>query len=170
MDGVVCSKPFGVRGPSLRSTRDGSHYGITLSKLSGTKQPYEVEPRRVPTPGPLGPACPLSWEMLDVAPQKPLRADEPVTQNDELGLRGVTASNQTGAAGIETRVRLVWPGCLPRRLQLVFTRSSGRNSLFARCPIVLVQSRSDSFGFDVQSPVTGPGANPAERGPTSAAA
>ena len=23
--------------------------------------------------------------MLDVAPQKPLRADEPVTQNDELG-------------------------------------------------------------------------------------
>jgi len=47
--------------------------------------------------------------MLDVAPQKPLRADEPVTQNDELGLRRVTASNQTGAAGIETRVRF-WNG------------------------------------------------------------
>jgi hypothetical protein len=47
--------------------------------------------------------------MLDVAPQKPLRADEPVTQNDELGLRGVTASNPAGAAGIETRVRC-WGG------------------------------------------------------------
>ena len=46
-----------------------------------------------------------SREMLDVAPQKPLRADEPVTQNDELGLRRVTASNPAGAAGIETRVR-----------------------------------------------------------------
>jgi hypothetical protein len=30
----------------------------------------------------------LSGEMLDLAPQKPLRADEPVTQNDELGPRG----------------------------------------------------------------------------------
>ena len=51
----------------------------------------------------------LSREMLDVAPQKPLRADEPVTQNDELGPRRVTADNQTGAAGIETRVRF-WCG------------------------------------------------------------
>jgi hypothetical protein len=42
---------------------------------------------------------------LDVAPQKPLRADEPVTQFDELGPRGVTAGKQTGAVGIETRVR-----------------------------------------------------------------
>ena len=47
--------------------------------------------------------------MLGVAPQKPLRADEPVTQNDELGLRRGTASNQTGAAGIETHVRC-WNG------------------------------------------------------------
>ena len=47
--------------------------------------------------------------MLDVAPQKPLRADEPVTQNDELSPRRVTADNQTGAAGIETRVRF-WYG------------------------------------------------------------
>ena len=47
--------------------------------------------------------------MLDVAPQKPLRADEPVTQNDELGPRGVTASNLAGAAGIETRERF-WCG------------------------------------------------------------
>ena len=50
-----------------------------------------------------------SGEMLDVAPQKPLRADEPVTQNDELGPRRVTAGCQTGAAGIETRVRC-WYG------------------------------------------------------------
>ena len=47
--------------------------------------------------------------MLDVAPQKPLRADEPVTQNDELGLRRVTAGSHAGAAGIETRVRF-WDG------------------------------------------------------------
>jgi len=46
-----------------------------------------------------------SKEKLDVAPQKPLRADEPVTQFDELGLRRVTTGNPTGAAGIETRVR-----------------------------------------------------------------
>lgn len=43
--------------------------------------------------------------MLDVAPQKPLRTDEPVTQNDELGPRGVTASGPAGAVGVETRVR-----------------------------------------------------------------
>ncbi len=47
--------------------------------------------------------------MLDVAPQKPLRADEPVTQIDELGLRRVTAGNPADAAGIETRVRF-WDG------------------------------------------------------------
>jgi hypothetical protein len=51
----------------------------------------------------------LSGEMLDVAPQKPLRADEPVTQIDELGLRRVTVSNPAGAAGIETHVRF-WSG------------------------------------------------------------
>jgi len=47
--------------------------------------------------------------MLDVAPQKPLRADEPVTQIDELGPRRVTACDPAGAAGIETRVRC-WCG------------------------------------------------------------
>ena len=45
----------------------------------------------------------------DVAPQKPLRADEPVMQNDELGLRRGTTHNPAGAVGIETRVRL-WDG------------------------------------------------------------
>jgi hypothetical protein len=54
-------------------------------------------------------AIPLSRGILDVAPQKPLRADEPVTQNDELGPRGVTVSNPAGAVGIETRVRC-WCG------------------------------------------------------------
>ena len=51
---------------------------------------------------------PLSGEFLHVAPQKPLRADEPVTQKNELGPRRVTTSNPAGAVGIETRVR--W-GC-----------------------------------------------------------
>ena len=45
----------------------------------------------------------------DVAPQKPLRADEPVTQNDELGLRRVTTHKPAGAVGIETHVRF-WCG------------------------------------------------------------
>jgi hypothetical protein len=57
---------------------------------------------------------PLSRGMLDVAPQKPLRADEPVTQNDELGPRGVTASIPAGAVGIETRVRC-WCGLVACR-------------------------------------------------------
>ena len=50
----------------------------------------------------------LFREFSDVAPQKPLRADEPVTQKNELGPRRVTTSNPAGAVGIETRVR--W-GC-----------------------------------------------------------
>ena len=108
----------------------------------------------------------LFREFSDVAPQKPLRADEPVTQNDELGPRGVMASNPAGAAGIETRVRFLgWPGCLPRRLQLVFTRSSGRNSLCLvgskRCGCHRGRTPSDSmFG----SSVTGLGANPSVGG------
>ena len=88
--------------------RDGSRRGITLGRLSGTKQPYEVWPRYVPMPGLLRRISP-SGGILDVAPQKPLRADEPVTQIDELGLRRVTANNPAGAAGIETRVRF-WDG------------------------------------------------------------
>jgi hypothetical protein len=52
---------------------------------------------------------PVASEFWASRLQKPLRADEPVTQNDELGPRRVTASTQTGAAGIETRVRL-WYG------------------------------------------------------------
>ena len=51
-------------------------------ELSGTKQPYEVK-----------------------SPQKPLRSDEPVKQNDELDPRRVTALRQAGAAGIETGMR-----------------------------------------------------------------
>ena len=78
------------------------------AKLSGTKQPYEIWPRHVPMPGLRRPHFPFQG-MLDVASQKPLRADEPVTQNDELGLRRVTVDNQTGAVGIETRVRF-WCG------------------------------------------------------------
>src|SRR5262249_13131475 len=60
----------------------------------------------------------------------------------------------------DPRALLVWPGCLPRRLQLVCTRSSGRNSLFFVAPSMWVQSRTDSFGFDGDSSATGLGANP----------
>src|SRR5437764_4889508 len=62
---------------------------------------------RAPTRSHAGTASslPLSRGIGDVAPQKPLCTHEPVTQNDELGLRGVTANNPAGAAGIETCVR-----------------------------------------------------------------
>ena len=61
----------------------------------------------------------------------------------------------------DPRAFLGWPGCLPRRLQLVFTRSSGRNSLCLvgskRCGCHRGRTPSDSmFG----SSVTGLGANP----------
>ena len=45
-------------------------------------------------------------------------------------------------------------------VSLVFTRSSGRNSLFFVAQVMLVQSRTDSFRFDGDSSVTGLGANP----------
>jgi hypothetical protein len=48
----------------------------------------------------------------------------------------------------DPRALLVWPGCLPRRLQLVFTRSSGRNSLSVVAQSMSMQARTDSFGFD----------------------
>ena len=84
---------------------------VSRSILSGTKQPYEVEPQTRSHDRTSLPIIRLSRGMLDVAPQKPLRADEPVTQNDELGLRRVTANNPAGAAGIETRVRF-WCGLI----------------------------------------------------------
>jgi len=102
---LLVFKPFGVRGLSFVQRRDGSHRGITLSKLSGTKQPYEVKPWHVPMPGPLRPAFLFPEKCWTSRLQKPLRADEPVMQNDELGPRRVATCNRASAAGIETRVR-----------------------------------------------------------------
>ena len=86
--------------------------------------------------------------MLDVAPQKPLRADEPVTQNDELGPRGVTASNPAGAAGIETRGRC-WCGLAAAAPASVSLHSVvGPRQSLPRAQSMLVLSRMDSFGFD----------------------
>jgi len=39
--------------------RDGSHCGIALRKLSGTKQPYEVEPQTRSHAGTATPAFPF---------------------------------------------------------------------------------------------------------------
>jgi hypothetical protein len=95
---------------------------------------------------------------LDVAPQKPLRADEPVTQIDELSLRRVTTSNPAGAAEIETRVRFWCSLIAPRRLQLVFTRSSGRDSL---CVVAAIDVSAIEDGLLwVRCSITGLGANP----------
>ncbi|HLW66674.1 MAG TPA: hypothetical protein VKS79_15270 [Gemmataceae bacterium] len=48
-------------------------------------------------------------------PQKPLRTDEPVKQNDELDPRRVTVANQAGAAGIETGMHF-WIGLAGNRV------------------------------------------------------
>ena len=153
--------------PSASGDRLSCSFGMVRIAVSRSEtERHQTALRgRAPACSHAGTASPrflFPGEFWDVAPQKPLRADEPVTQNDELGPRGVMASNPAGAAGIETRVRFLgWPGCLPRRLQLVFTRWSGRNSLCLvgskRCGCHRGRTPSDSmFG----SSVTGLGANP----------
>ena len=94
-------------------------------------------------------SVPLSRGLLDVAPQKPLRADEPVTQNDELGPRRVTASTQAGAARIETRVRC-WCGLAAAAPASVSLHSDvgPQQSFPSSLQSMLLQSRTDSFGFD----------------------
>ena len=152
--------------------RDGSHRGIALSKTERHQTALRGQAPACSHAGTASPTISLSGGMLDGAPQKPLRADEPVTQNDELGPRRVTTGNQTGAAGIETRAALlVWAGCPPRRLQLVFTRSSGRNSLFRRCGKRCCRTRGripSGSMVVLRSPAWGP--IQAKRGPTNAAA
>jgi hypothetical protein len=104
----------------------------------------------------------LSRGMLDVAPQKPLRADEPVTQIDELGLRRVTASNPAGAAGIETRVRF-WDGLVaaaPASVSLHSVVGPQQSCCSLPKQSWCKRGRTPS-GSMFGSSVTGPGANPA---------
>jgi hypothetical protein len=71
----------------------------------------------------------------------------------------------------DPRALLVWAGCPPRRLQLVFTRSSGRNSLFRRCGKRCCRTRGripSGSMVVLRSPAWGP--IQAKRGPTNAAA
>ena len=109
--------------------------------------------------------------MLDVAPQKPLRADEPVTQIDELGLRRVTTHNPAGAVGIETRVHF-WCGLVaaaPASVSLhsVVGPQQSCCSLPKRC---WCNRGRTPLGSMFGSSVTGRGPIQAERGPTCAAA
>jgi len=109
--------------------------------------------------------------MLDVAPQKPLRADEPVTQIDELGLRRVTTHNPAGAVGIETRVHF-WCGLVaaaPASVSLhsVVGPQQSCCSLPKRC---WCNRGRTPLGSMFGSSVTGRGLIQAERGPTCAAA
>ena len=146
---LFVSSPL-ASGDRLSQRRDGSHRGITLRKLSGTKQPYEVGPRHVPMPG-------------------LRRRDSSFQRNFGRRASETSPCRRTGNAkrrarppwgddwqpdrrhGIrDPRALLVWAWCLPRRLQLVFTRSSDRNSLFFVAPIHVGASRTDSFGFDVR--------------------
>ena len=109
---------------------------VSRSKLSGTKQPYEVEPGRVPASGPLCPALLLLRGSVgrgasETSPCRRAgnakrRARPPWGDGEQPGRR---------RGNRDPRALLVWSGCVPRRLQLVFTRSSGRDSLATRCPI-----------------------------------
>jgi hypothetical protein len=129
-------------------------------KLSGTKQPYEVKPRRVPTSGPLRPHFPFQRNVGRRASEtSPCRRSGNAKRRARPPQRnGSQPCRRRGNR--DPRALLVWPGCLPRRLQLVFTRSSGRNSLSVVAQSMSMQARTDSFGFDSDSSVTGLGANP----------
>jgi len=105
------------------------------------------------------PAISLSREMLDVAPQKPLRADEPVTQNDELGLRRVTAA--TTPTPRESRPAyafgMAWLLAAPASVSLHSV--VGPQQSFRRCPIN-VEAIEDGFlrvrCCNLRSPTWGP--------------
>ena len=107
---------FGAGRPLVRST------GMVLATVSdpraasGTKQPYEVRPLHLPAkrlPG------------RSPTPQKPLRADDPVTLVAWLDPRRVTA-RAGGSAGESRPPAVVGSSSRPHRLSSSDTRSSGR--------------------------------------------
>src|SRR6266542_3481837 len=161
---LFVSSPL-ASGDRLVQHQDGSHRGITL-KTERHQTALRGQALARSRAGTASPIVPLSREMLDVAPQKPLRADEPVTQNDELGPRRVTTGNPAGAAGIETRVRF-WCGWLPAAPASVSLHSVvGPQQSFHRCGNRCCRKRGRTpSGSIVGSSVTSLGANPTEWGP-----
>jgi hypothetical protein len=128
--------------------------------LSGTKQPYEVKPCRVPAPGPHRPfpfRGNVGRRASETSPCRRAgnakrRARPPQGDGEQPGRR---------RGNRDPRALGVWPGCLPRRLQLVCTRSSGRNSLFRRCGNRCCRNRGRTpLGSMGGAPVTGLEANP----------
>jgi hypothetical protein len=69
--------------------------GVALAS-SGTKQPYEVRSHQLPL---------MRLSHRSATPQKPLRADKPVTQSERLDPRRVTASCWRFGGGIEAPSR-----------------------------------------------------------------
>jgi hypothetical protein len=155
-------KPFGLRGDCFYAATGwfASRYRAQKAERHQTALRGQAPTRsHVRTAS----SVPLSRGRLDVAPQKPLRADEPVTQIDELGPEGNGWQPGQRRGNRDPRA-LLWPGCLPRRLQLVFTRSSGRHSLFVVAAIQVgvpwCSNRDGLLWVRCKSSVTGPGANP----------
>lgn len=141
--------------------RDGSHRGIALSKTERHQTALRGQAPACSHAGTASPTISLSGGMLDGAPQKPLRADEPVTQNDELGPRRVTTGNQTVLR--ESRPACAFGvGWLPAAPASVSLHSvvGPQQSFPSLRQAMLPHSRTDSFGFDGGSSVTGLGANP----------
>ena len=120
--------------------RDGSHHGITLSKTERHQTALRgraLTRSRVRTASSLPPSGEC-WTSR-------LRNLSVPTNRSRKSMSSASAEERraTRPAPWESR-----PACtfgvawlLPRRLPLVFTRSSGRNSLAARCPVMLVQSK-----------------------------
>jgi hypothetical protein len=131
---------------------------VSYSSPSGTKQPYGVRPLRLP-------AERLSGR--SPTPQKPLRADRPVTLVGQLDPRRVTASRWRVRGGIETPGGR-WHQHEAASAQLDVDSVVGP----PRSPAPHPGGALFSSGLisSVRQPVTGPGANPCKRGRACAAA
>ena len=147
-------QPLPSGQPPRTRHRDGSRQRC-LTLPSGTKQPYGVGPIHLPVE---------RLPRRSATPQKPLRADDPVTHVARLDPRRVTASCWRVRGGIET------PGGRyssprPHRLSSSVTRSSGRIGRPRRTGAAPVLVGVDLANAS-RSPVRGPiQANGVGRGP-----
>src|SRR4051794_10894632 len=100
-------KPFGLRGDCFYAATGwfASRYRAQKTERHQTALRGQAPTRsHVRT----APSVPPSRGMLDVAPQKPLRADEPVTQIDELGPEGNGWQPDRRRGNRDPRALLVW--------------------------------------------------------------
>ena len=130
---LFVSSPL-ASGDCLSQRRDGSHRGISLCKTerhqTALRGPAQTcSHARTATRAFSSFRGILTRRASETSPCRRAgdakqRARPPQGDDEQPGRR---------RGNRDPRALGVWPGCLPRRLQLVCTRSSGRNSLFRRC-------------------------------------